>query len=297
MTAGALRHEGTGAHRAPLQDKRKTAMPTSSWLWLAAGLYLLFEIWRGWRRGVVRHGVSVFALLVAGGIGWIFAWMTGVISDRIVPLPPPGGRLLFGLAAALAFYLAAVVLSSLLFKKTSQQSAGLVRLFYGAGGGLCGLIFGLLVLWGGISVFRTLGAVAEVRRDAPGEAQLVAVKESLEAGATGGLVEKVDIVPANIYGLITGLLRVTQSPEATARFFAYPGTQDLLGQAKLAELFSDPSVAGAAAGENYLSLLTNPKLAEVASDPATQEAFRNFELQKALDYALQESAPSPAPMP
>ncbi|MFM7376045.1 MAG: hypothetical protein ACKO39_12970, partial [Chthoniobacterales bacterium] len=69
---------------------------SSSWLWLAAGLYLLFEIWRGWRRGVVRHGVSVFALLTAGGIGWIFAWMTGAISDRIVPLPPPGGRFVFG---------------------------------------------------------------------------------------------------------------------------------------------------------------------------------------------------------
>lgn len=270
---------------------------SSSWLWLAAGLYLLFEIWRGWRRGVVRHGVSVFALLIAGGIGWIFAWMTGAISDRIVPLPFPGGRLLFGLAAGLAFYLAAVVLSSLLFKKTSQQSAGIVRLFYGAGGGLFGLIFGLLILWGGISIARTLGAVAEARQDALGEAQLVAVKESLEEGVTGRFVDKVDILPANLYGLITQLLRVTQSPEATARFFAYPGTQDLLSQSKLMELFTDPSVAGAAAGGNYFSLLTNPKLAEAASDPAVQETFKNFELQKALDYALQESAPSPAPTP
>ena len=270
---------------------------SSSWLWLAAGLYFLFEIWRGWRRGVVRHGVSVFALLVAGCIGWIFAWMTGMISDRIVPLPPPGGRLLFGLAAGLAFYLAAVVLSSLLFKKTSQQSAGMVRLFYGAGGGLFGLVFGLLVLWGGISMFRTLGAVAEARQTAPGDAQFVAIKESLEEGATGGLVDKVDIVPANIYGLVTELMRVTQSPEATARFFAYPGTQDLLRQSKLVEFFTDPSVAGAAAEGNYFALLTNPKLAEVASDPAVQETFKNFELQKALDYSLQESAPSPVPTP
>lgn len=270
---------------------------SSSWLWLAAGLYLLFEIWRGWRRGVVRHGVSVFALLVAGGIGWIFAWMTGMISDRIVPLPYPGGRLLFGLAAGLAFYLAAVVLSSLLFKKTSQQSAGIVRLFYGAGGGLFGLIFGLLVLWGGISMFRTLGAVAEARQTAPGDAQLVAIKESLEEGATGGLVDKVDIVPANIYGLVTKLLRVTQSPEATARFFAYPQTQQLLTQPKIMELLTDPAVAGAASEGNYLSLLTSPKLAEVASDPGVQQFFTGFDLEKALDYALQESAPSPVPTP
>ena len=176
----------------------------------------------------MRHGMSVIALILAGGVGWIFAWMTGFASDRIIPLPYPGGRLIFGLVAGLAFYFAAVALSSLLFKKTAQQPAGIVRLFYGAGGGLFGLIFGVLILWGGISIFRTLGAVAEARQAAPGDAQLVAVKESLEEGATGGLVDKVDIVPASIYRLITKLMRVTQSPEATARFFAYPRTQQLL---------------------------------------------------------------------
>jgi hypothetical protein len=276
-------------------------MPTlpvpSSWLWLAAGLYLLFEIWRGWRRGVMRHGMSVMALLVAGGVGWIFAWMTGFVSDWIIPLPYPGGRLIFGLIAALAFYFAAVALSSMLFKKTAQQPPGLVRLLYGAGGGFFGLIFGLLILWGGISIFRTLGAVAEARQVAPGDEQLVAIKESLEEGATGGLVEKVDIVPANIYGLITKIMRVTQSPEATARFFAYPQTQELLTQPKILELFTDPAVANAASDGNYLSLLTSPKLAEVASDPEVQKFFTGFELEKALDYALQESAPSPVPTP
>ncbi len=269
----------------------------SSWLWLAVGLYLLFEIWRGWRRGVMRHGMSVIALIMAGGVGWIFAWMTGFISDRIVPLPYPAGRLIFGLAAALAFYFAAVALSSLLFKKTAQQPAGLVRLFYGAGGGLFGLIFGLLILWGGISIFRTMGAVAEARQTAPGDGQLVAIKESLEEGATGSLVEQVDIVPSNIYALITKLLRVTQSPEATARFFAYPQTQQLLTQPKIMELFNDPSVAGAASEGNYFSLLSHPKLGEIASDAGVQESFKSFELEKALDYALQESAPSPVPTP
>jgi hypothetical protein len=271
--------------------------PASSWLWLAAGLYLLFEIWRGWRRGVMRHGVSVLALILAGGVGWIFAWMTGFISDRIIPLPYPGGRLIFGLAAALAFYLAAAALSSLLFKKTAQQPAGIVRLFYGAGGGGFGLIFGLLILWGGLSIFRTMGAVAEAGQVLPGDEQLVAVKQSLEQGTAGSLVEKVDIVPADVYGLITKLLRVTRSPEATARFFAYPDTRDLLTQPKLTELFTDPEVAAAASEGNYLSLLASPKLAEIAADPEVQQSFTGFELEKALDYALQESAPSPLPTP
>lgn len=273
-------------------------LPTSlSSLWLMAGLYLLFEIWRGWRRGAVRHGVSVMALLTAGGIGWIFAWMTGFVSDRVIPFPVPVGRLVFGFTAGLAFYAAAVTLSSVLFKKTSQQRAGMVRFLYGMGGGLFGLIFGLLVLWGGLSLFRTLGAWAAAETAAPGGGSFVAIKESLEEGATGRLVDKVDIVPSNVYGLLTKLLRVTRSPGATARFFAYPETQRLLARPEVMELLTDPAVVGAASEGNYLSLLTSAKLAEVAADPSVQDAFKTFPLENALDYALQESAPSPVPTP
>ncbi|MFM8231435.1 MAG: hypothetical protein ACKOAL_09455, partial [Chthoniobacterales bacterium] len=268
---------------------------------LAAGLYLLFEIWRGWRRGVVRHGVSVFALLTAGGIGWIFAWMTGAISDRIIPLPPPGGRFVFGLAAGLAFYIAAVVLSSLLFKKTSQQSAGIVRLFYGAGGAFFGLIFGLLVLWGGVTIFRALGAVAEGKEQlaagSSADSGLVAVKESLEEGAAGGLVEKVDILQTSFYGTLTKLVQVTGSPEAAARLFTYPPLLELLSQPKIAAIFADPAVSKAAAEGNYFALLSSSQLAAAASDPEVQKSFSAFDWQKALDYALQEKSPSPAPTP
>ena len=269
----------------------------SNWLWLVAGLYLLFEIGRGWRRGVMRHGMSVLALIVAGGVGWIFAWMTGWISDRLIPLPYPSGRLIFGLFAALAFYFAAVVLSSVLFKKTSQQPPGIVRLLYGAGGGFFGLVFGLLILWGGISIFRAMGAVAEARQAAPGDGQLVAIKESLEEGATGSLVDKVDIVPSNTYGLITQLLRVTQSPGAGARLYTYRPLQELLAQPKVAAVFADPAVVEAAAEGNYFALLSSPQLSAAASDPAVRKSFEEFDWQKALDYALQESAPSPVPTP
>jgi len=278
----------------------------SGWLWLAAGLYLLFEIWRGWRRGVVRHGVSVFALLTAGGIGWIFAWMTGAISDRLIPLPPPGGRMVFGLVAGLAFYVAAVVLSSLLFKKTSQQSAGVVRLFYGAGGAFFGLIFGLLILWGGVTIFRTLGAVAAGKEDiaarggsasGPADSSLVAIKESLEEGTTGGLVEKVDILPTSFYGTLTKLVQVTGSPEAAARLFNYQPLQQLLAQPEVAAIFADSAVAKAAAEGNYFALLSSPQLTAAASDTEVQKSFTEFDWEKALDYALQESAPSPAPTP
>jgi len=278
-----------------------------SFLYLAAGLYLVFEMWRGWRRGVVRHGVSIFALLASGGVGWFFAWMTGPISDRIIPLPPPGGRAIFGLAAALAFYAAAVILSSLLFKKTSQQNSGLVRIVYGLGGAFFGLIFGLLILWGGVTIFRTLGAVAEGRQAlasdfggtalAPLDPGLADVKGTLEQGVAGRLIEQVDILPTSFYGVLTKLVRVSGSPGAAARLFAYPGLQQLLTQPKLAALFSDPEISSVAAQGNYMALIGNAKLVQLASDPEVQNSFAAFDWQKALDYALQETPPSPASTP
>ena len=279
-------------------------MTSSSWLWLAAGLYLVFEIWRGWRRGIVRHGVSVMALLTAGGIGWIFAWMTGFIADRIIPLPVPAGRMIFGVAAAIAFYVAAVVLSSLLFKKTSQQSAGVVRLIYGFGGAFFGLVFGLLILWGGISMVRALGAMAEGQQAAAAgsrmttpvvDGPLASLKQSMDEGVTGGVVDAVDIVPGNVYDIISKLMQVTRSPEATARFFSCSETQKLLAQPAMARFFNDPAVSKAASEGNVLAVLTSPKLAALASDPAVQQAFGNFELEKALDYALQTPPTSPGP--
>ena len=273
-----------------------------NWLLLAAAAYLLFEIWRGWRRGVVRHGISVTALLIAGGIGWIFAWMTGFISDRIIPLPPPTGRVIFGVAAGLAFYVAAVVLSSLLFKKTSQQSSGVVRLVYGAGGAFFGLIFGVVVLWGGITLLRAVGAIAEGQEAAAQhggrpvlalDGRLASLKDSLEAGSTGQVVERVDILPTDAYGLLSKFIQVSQSPDAAMRLMAYPGMQELLAQPKLAELFHDPALTEASHQGNVLAILTSPKLAAAVSDPEVQRSFAEFDWQKALDYALNASPPSP----
>ena len=179
-------------------------------------------------------------------------------------------------------------------------------MFYGAGGALFGLIFGLLVLWGGITIFRTLGAVALGKEElaarsgaaaASADDGFAAVKESLEKGAAGGLVEKVDILPTSFYGTLTKLVQVTGSPEAAARLFTYPPLQELLAQPKIAAIFTDPAVSKAAADGNYFALLSSSQLTAAASDPEVQKSFADFDWQKALDYALQESAPSPAPTP
>lgn len=275
-------------------------MLSAPWLWILAALYLLFEVWRGWRRGIVRHGISVVALLTAGGVAWVFGWATGFISDNVIPLPIPLGRVLFGFAAGMAFYIAAVVLSSLLFKKTSQQSGGLIRLVYGIGGAFFGVIFGLLVLWGGISLVRMVEAimqgqeVAMTTHEAYSEEQgkFVVGKTPKEQEASGSLVDKIDIVPPQTYQIISQLMALSRSPDAVMRFFSYPETQKLLAQPKIQQLLQDPSVAKAVAQGNFIVLLSNPKILAVAFDPEVQEAFSTFDLPKALDYALHPPSPS-----
>ncbi len=278
-------------------------MLSAPWLWILAALYLLFEIWRGWRRGIVRHGISVVALLTAGGVAWVFGWATGFISDNVIPLPFPVGRVLFGFAAGMAFYIAAVVLSSLLFKKTSQQSGGLVRLVYGIGGAFFGVIFGLLVLWGGVSLVRMVEAMMSgqkaatsaqtIHADAHGAASAEAAPKTQEARGT--FVDKIDIVPPQAYQIISQLMALSGSPDAVMRFFSYPETQKLLTQPKIQQLLKDPTLADAVTNGNFIVLLSNPKIITVASDPDVQEAFTSFDLQKALDFALHPPASSPHP--
>ncbi|MFM8718112.1 MAG: hypothetical protein ACKOFH_01060, partial [Chthoniobacterales bacterium] len=82
-----------------------------------------------------------------------------------------------------------------------------------------------------------------------------------------------------------------------ARLFTYPPLLELLSQPKIAAIFADPAVSKAAAEGNYFALLSSSQLAAAASDPEVQKSFSAFDWQKALDYALQEKSPSPAPTP
>lgn len=284
-------------------------MPDPSPFWqnvllLGALLYLVFEVARGWRRGIVRHAISLFALVVAGIIGYAFAWILGPVADVLLPFAPLVNRLVVGLAAGIGFYIAAAIVSSVLFKSTAQQTVAGLKLVYGAGGALCGLIFGLIILWGGITIVRALGAMAEGQMEAAAadhhaapvlDQRLAALKQSLEQGAAGRMVEKVDILPVDAYRILMKLTQVTSSPAAMERFISYPGTEELMAEPAMAALLADPGVAHAAESRNYLALLTNRRVIEAINDPPLRAKIAAFDLEKALDYAL--GAPSPSPSP
>jgi len=265
---------------------------------LGAGLYLLWEIFVGWRRGVVRGAVYFGAFVLSGFVGYVAGRAAYTIWGKLFP----GTAFLAGLATgalALLFVLVfCLLLGALLFKRTSQQSSAMVRLLFGGGGALFGLLLGLAVLWGAISIVRVAGTMAESpisghpAAEAPGILRSFAIlKESIELGSAGKFVESVDIVPPQTYKMITQVGKVVSDRATMVRFLDYPGVQEIIQNPRMIRLLEDPALKN----HNLPDLITGQSLLDAANDPALTKQLKNVDLQKALDYAVPSAEASPSP--
>ncbi len=303
-------------------------MPHGSPLWqgaifLFAIIFLYWEMWRGWRAGFVRSGLNLAAMVVSA----LVLYFGGLIAAA-----PFGGMtttagffagLVVGTGLALAAFALIWLLGALLFKRTEHQGSGLVRLFWGLGGAVFGLILGLFLLWGGISIVRTLGILAESRLATapsptiepivpPGEPPpppppapytqrvangLVTLKKSLELGSPGKFVESVDVLPPDFYQLVLEVGKVANSQESMLRFIQYPGIQKVLQSPRMAELLADPSVIRASEERNYMALMSNKALIAAVEDPALAEQLKQIDIRAALKFALETTPASPSPSP
>jgi len=180
-----------------------------------SALFLLWEIFGGWRRGVIRAGLHFGAFVASGFLGLLAG--QGVAS--LIGILMPGISFLAGLVVgsvvALLVLGICLFLSAVLFKRTSQQPPGLVRWLFGAGGAVFGLLTGLFILWSGITLIRAAGAIAQSAPSASGFSKnLVDLKRSLEKGPLGGLIESIDILPTETYDRIVRLGELSKNPDA-----------------------------------------------------------------------------------
>jgi hypothetical protein len=290
-------------------------------LFLFAILLLLFETWRGWRAGFARAGINFSALIISTVVGLFAAHLA---AKPMGGIHDPGGFVVgavVGLGLGLFVFLVLWLTGIVFFKRTDHQATGIFRLFWGAGGAFFGFLIGVLIIWGGISAVRSLGALAEARvavardtaqREAalgerspaptapPLATSLLKLKESLELGPAGKVVEAVDVLPPDFYELIVQTGRLTGDPQALVRFFEYPGLDKVLNNPKFAELVNDPAFQQAGQNVNVgtiTALMASPKLRAAAQDPALAEALKTIDLRAALKFALEKPAPSPAPSP
>jgi len=273
-------------------------------MFILAVLFLLWELWAGWRRGVIRGGVHFFAFVLSGTIGFLAGQIVAKVIDKVFPGYGLFAGLFFGAILTLLILALALILGAILFKRTAQQPSNTIRILFGAGGAFFGLLTGLFILWGGLSIVRTFGTIAESSANAePGKStpainrSLVTLKDSLELGPVGRALESVDLIPPQTYDLIQRVGKLTSDQDAMMRFLDYPGMQEIMQNPRMAALVNDPKIAEAASHRDIFTLIRNKKLIDAATDPEFSKLLMNLDLQKALDYALPSAQASPTPNP
>ncbi|MBA3542927.1 MAG: CvpA family protein [Chthoniobacterales bacterium] len=291
-------------------------MTTGSSLWQLifvsfALVLILFEVVRGWRLGVVRQGVRLVALAAAYAVALFGGRLLVPVLRPLLHVPDLFISIAAGAVLALVVYFAINLVGAILFKRTGQQSAGLVRLLYGMCGAALGIFFGLFTVWLVVVAIRSLGAIAgaEMHTQAaapdpsrpatvappparttppPMIASLARLKNSIELGSLGETVKAVDVVPAQTYQTLGKVGTMVSTPRSAERFLSYPGAKELTENPKIVALRDDPEIMTLIQEQRYLELLQNPRLIEAMNDPALAAQVRSFDFQKALDYAEQK---------
>jgi hypothetical protein len=273
-----------------------------SYIFLGAALYLLYQIWSGWRLGVVR-GLMRFAVLICAWSGAkAAAGATGTLHPYFSQLPPllvPGAA---ALSAGFTIFVILSILSALLFKRTKHHE-GITHIIFGLGGAFCGAVFGLILLWGSISLIRGLGALGELRiaqtmrmGQAPSTEKtalfLMRLKSSLEIGTWGKLLCEADPIPSRYYENSRKGAMILENQQAFERFFHYPGILKITYNPKVTALLQEPVLSKALQKGEVIPLLHDRLFQEITNDPKMQILFKNFDLTAAFNFALAEPPPS-----
>ncbi|MGB9474217.1 MAG: CvpA family protein [Candidatus Udaeobacter sp.] len=283
-------------------------------------ILILFEVVRGWRLGLMRQIMRLIAL----GIAYAAAFFGGKLFVPMIrsffKMPDPVLSILCGALLALAAYALVSGVGAILFKRTAQQESGLIRLIYGFAGAILGLFFGLFLLWLTVVTVRAVGAFAggpavarsnaaahstqdatshaiDVRRRFLSQSEdgiqtlatsLARLKNSLELGLLGNVLKSTDPISQRTYATLEKAGRVLSSPERTQKFLGFPGARELAEHPKIVALRSDPEIADLIAQERFFDLLQNPHVIEAANDPVLAKRIKKFDIQRALDYALEK---------
>jgi len=268
----------------------------------------------------MRQIVRLIALGAACAAAFLGGSLLVPVARSFFKMPDPVLSILCGAILAFAAYALVSGIGAILFKRTAQQDSGLLRLIYGCSGAIVGLFFGLFLLWLTVASVRAIGALAEgqalnrsgaaahaardptsraldVRRRFLSESDdsvatlstsLARLKNSLELGSLGSVLKNGDPISQRTYETLEKAGCVLSSPERAQKFLTFPGARELSEHPKIVALRSDPEIADLIAQRRFIDLLQNPRVIEAANDPVLAERIRKFDIQRALDYALEK---------
>ncbi|PYI74973.1 MAG: hypothetical protein DMF04_11490 [Verrucomicrobia bacterium] len=279
---------------------------------------ILLEMIHGWRLGLVRQIVRVIAIVVAYSSGFFGARATVPIMRSYFKLPDPILGALGGAILGLTLFVAINVTGAFLFKKTAQQQSRLVRLLWGGTGAFLGVLLGVFTVWLTFAGIRMVGSLAEARSRAenalmsatarvsrPGRGQseprsppiqsnpllamLAQMRNSLEIGRVGEAVRSIDPLPPRLYSGLEKLGEVASNPQSAARFLSFPGAREISEYPKVVALRNDATVMELIGAGHIFELMQNQRMIDAMNDPALQERVKQFDLERALDYAVKKN--------
>jgi hypothetical protein len=256
-------------------------MTESTPLWIlaiAAGLFLLWQFWRGWSLGVVRAVCGWVGLLTGGVLGWFAARLSMRLPEAWFPWEPWVTAGVTGVAVGFAIYFAVTLLSALVFKRTSHQSSWMIRWAFGLGGGIIGLIGGVFLLL--LAYFLLLGG-GPVATQKTSSAQPVTPpsQNPAPAPAPTGSTRSVH----EVYTNILLLQRVLRDPEAMNRFANQDPVLELSTHPTIVELSMDPAIQEAVSEGNYLRLTTHPGVLRALTDRDLVQKLLAIDLTQVLE--------------
>src|SRR5438309_4015082 len=94
-----------------------------------AVVLVVFEILRGWKRGIARQLARLGALIAAYFVAFYAGRFALPLLRPVLKMPDPILSVLAGAALALVVYAVITGLGTKLFKRTSQHESAFVRFF------------------------------------------------------------------------------------------------------------------------------------------------------------------------
>ena len=317
--------EMLGAVQSAIDNPQSAISLAGSPLWQVAfisfaAILILFEVVRGWRLGLMRQIMRLIGLGAAYAAAFFGGRLLVPAMRSFFKIPDPVLSILCGAILAFAAYLVVSGIGAILFKRTAQQESGLLHLVYGFAGAILGLFFGLFLLWLTVVGVRAVGALAEGQARKPSGAaahgaqdptshaldvrrrflsesddstrafaiSLTRLKNSLEQGLLGSVLKSADPVSQRTYETLEKAGSVLSSPERAQKFLTFPGARELAEHPKIVALRTDPEIADLIAQRRFLDLLQNPRVIDALNDPVLADRVKKFDIQRALDYALEK---------
>jgi hypothetical protein len=119
---------------------------------------------------------------------------------------------------------------------------------------------------------------------------LADMKNSLEGGHVGEAMRAVDPLPPALYRNLEKAGEVAANPERAERFLSFPGAREVTEHPKIVALRTDRQVMELIARGQVFDLMKNQRMIDALNDPSLQTRIENFDVERALDYALQKNS-------